>query len=227
MQLVILAGGKGTRLGNIDIPKCLVKINNKPILQYQIELALKYGITDIYIMASYFSQQVKDFLSNFNPHGTNIQCRVDDQLRGTAGCLVPIKSYLIEPFMVFYGDLMMDFNVQRFIDYANEGKRLCTLISHVSDHLYDSDVIEMNNYYVHVFSRTHKSMSHWTNAGVYILSPDIFKYINVDDYSDFTHDIFPAALMSGEVIKAYCTDEYIKDIGTPERLEQVKKQFGG
>ena len=117
MKLVILAGGMGTRLGLKDIPKPMVKINGKPLLEYQILLAKKYNITDIYIMSGHLSEVIINYFDDGSKWNVNITHIVEDVPLGTAGALKQIEDQLNEKFIVFYGDTVIGLNLENFIDY--------------------------------------------------------------------------------------------------------------
>ena len=111
MQLVILAGGKGTRLGLTDIPKPMVKIAGKPLLEYQIELAKRYGITEIFILSGYLSEVIVDYFGDGAKWGVKIHHVVEPKPLGTAGALKLLEGKLTGRFLVFYGDIVMDFDI--------------------------------------------------------------------------------------------------------------------
>ena len=108
MKLVIIAGGKGTRLGLKDIPKPMVELNGKPLLEHQILLAKKYGITDIYILSGHLSNVIIDYCGDGSIWDIRITHVVEEKPLSTAGALKQLESILTDKFMVFYGDTIMD-----------------------------------------------------------------------------------------------------------------------
>ena len=113
MQLVIIAGGKGSRLGNLDVPKPMVKVAGKPLLEYQIELAKRYGFTDIIILIGFKSDQIIDYFGDGSNWQVNISYSVEKEPLGTAGSLKLVEQRINGRFMVFYGDTMMDINLKK------------------------------------------------------------------------------------------------------------------
>ncbi len=230
MQLVIIAGGKGTRLGLKDIPKPMAKINNKPILEYQIELAAKSNIDEIFIMEGHFSEVIEDYFQNGEKYGIKIHHIKEKKPLGTAGCFKLIENRLKERFMVFYGDILMDFDIDSFINFDKKQKSTGTIIIHPNNHPYDSDLIAKNkeNQITEIISKPHSANEYnnnLVNAGVYILSKEIFKYIEDGVEQDFGKDVFKKVLKDNKVLMGYKTAEYIKDIGTKERFCQAENDI--
>src|SRR5208337_2262457 len=108
MKLAIIAGGQGTRLGLEDIPKPMVRIGGKPILEHQIEIAKKYGIKDISILSGRLSETIIDYFGDGRSFGVNITHIVEKNPMGTAGAVKQLEGIYDEKFMVFYGDLLFD-----------------------------------------------------------------------------------------------------------------------
>lgn len=227
MKLVIIAGGKGTRLGLTDIPKPMVQLNGKPLLEHQILLAKRYGITDIFILSGHLSNVIIDYFGNGEKWNINIVHVVEDKALGTAGALKQLEDILDDRFMVFYGDTIMDIDLKSFIEYdADKLNSIGSIMVHPNDHPYDSDLLEIDNSnkVVAFHSKPHQENIYFTNlvnAALYIFSPEILCYIKKDQMSDFGKDIFPE-IIKFENLYAYKTTEYLKDMGTPERLKKVE-----
>ena len=105
MDLVIIAGGKGTRLGLKDMPKPMVEIGGKPLLEHQINLAKQYAINDIHILSCHLSEVIIDYFGDGRKFGVNISHIIEKSPLGTAGAVKQLESRLNERFMVFYGDV--------------------------------------------------------------------------------------------------------------------------
>lgn len=145
MQLVILAGGKGTRLGLTDIPKPMCPIMGKPVLEYQIELAKKYGVTEIFLLTGYLANVIKDYFGDGSKWGVKLHHIVETNPLGTAGNFPSLKDKLKDRFMVFYGDIVMDFNLNSFINFDKQNDPLATILVHPNNHPYDSDLVEIDD----------------------------------------------------------------------------------
>ena len=230
MKLVIIAGGKGTRLGLSEIPKPMVEFNGVPILEHQINLAKKYEINQIYILSGHLSKLIIDYFGDGSKMGVNIKHIVEDGPLSTAGAVKQLEGELKERFMVFYGDTIMDIDLASFIKFDLEKKEsIGSIIVHPNDHPFDSDLLEIDNdaKVSSFFSKPHKEHTYYTNlvnAALYILSPSIFDYIKKDVASDFGKDIFPKIILK-ENLFGYKTTEYIKDMGTPDRFKKVEQDI--
>lgn len=231
MQLVILAGGKGTRLGLTDIPKPMCPIAGKPVLEYQIELAKRYGITEIFLLTGYLAHVIKDYFGDGSKWGVKIHHIVEDKPLGTAGGFNLLRDKLEDKFLVFYGDIVMDFDISSFVKFNNiNTDPIATLLVHPNNHPYDSDLVEINssNKVTHFLSKPHPdnlSYKNLVNSAVYIFSKKILDFIQPDIPQDFGKDILPKVLESGGNIYAYNSSEYIKDMGTPDRLAQISQDL--
>ena len=230
MKLVIIAGGKGTRLGLKEIPKPMVVINGKPLLEHQVDLAKRYGITDIYMLSGHLSNVIIDYFGDGSKFGVKIKHVIEDKPLSTAGAVKQLENVLDDRFMVFYGDTIMDIDLENFIAFDSENaESIGSILVHPNDHPYDSDLIELNetNRVTAFLSKPHKSevfYSNMVNAALYILSPKVFDYITIDEASDFGKHIFPE-LIKTENLYAYKTTEYIKDMGTPDRFTKVENDI--
>lgn len=229
-QLVIIAGGKGTRLGLQDIPKPMVKIGGKPLLEHQIELAKKYGIKEIFILSGHLAHIIEDYFGNGEKWGVNIHHVVEPYPLGTAGSVKLLEGKITERFLVFYGDVVMDFDIESFIEFDSQYDSIGTTLVHPNDHPFDSDLLEINedNRVVKVLPKPHKNDRYYqnlVNAAVYIFSPKVFDYIDAGVSQDFGKHILSKIVESGDELIAYSTPEYIKDMGTADRFIHVSNDF--
>jgi len=230
MPLVIVAGGKGTRLGLQDIPKPMVPIAGKPLLEHQIILAKHYGITDIFILSGHLAKVIFDYFKDGSDWGVNITHILEPYPLGTAGSVKLLEHIIKERFLVLYGDVVLDFDMQSFIEYDKKNASLATIITHPNDHPFDSDLVEIDttNRVTSFLTKPHQSgllYKNCVNAAAYIFSPEIFKFIPFGANQDFGKNIFPRLIAEQLPIYAYQTPEYIKDLGTLDRLEKVQKDF--
>lgn len=230
MQLVIIAGGKGTRLGLKDIPKPMVKIGDKPLLEHQIELAKRYGVDEVFILSGHLANVIEEYFEDGSKFGVKIHHVVEPYPLGTAGSLKLLEGKLNDRFLVFYGDVVMDFDIASFIEFDKQYNSIGTTIIHPNDHPYDSDLLEINknNKVTKVLPKPHQNGEYYqnlVNAAVYIFSPKIFQYIEDCISQDFGKHILSKVVEAGETLIGYKTPEYIKDMGTADRFEAVKNDF--
>ncbi|MEZ5001790.1 MAG: HAD-IIIA family hydrolase [Chitinophagales bacterium] len=231
MKAVILAGGKGTRLGHLtaEIPKPMVPILGKPIVERQIELLYAYGITEIILITNHLSQILEDYLGDGSRWNVHISYFVEPFPMGTVGGIKAIEKQLKDDFLVLYGDVMLDMDFHRLIDFHHRHKSDATIVIHPNDHPYDSDLVEVdkNDKVIAFHSKPHPENFYYTNlvnAGVCLFSPIIFNHLEADKKADFGKDIFPVIFQKINMY-GYNTPEYIKDMGTLDRLEKVSKDL--
>lgn len=227
MRLAIIAGGLGKRLGYAEIPKPMVPIAGKPLLEHQIELARRYGITDIHILSGHLSEVIVRHFGDGGRWGVHLDHIVEQEPLGTAGAFKQLQDLAHERTMVFYGDTLMDIDLERFMEFDSRADSIGSLIVHPNDHPWDSDLLEVRgDRIVRFHPKPHPEGRYYANlvnAALYILSPRVFDYIPAGRVSDFGGDIFPALLAKGEVLRAYRTSEYLKDMGTADRLAKVER----
>jgi len=227
MQAVIIAGGKGTRLGELtaEIPKPLVRINGLPILEHQIRFLKNEGVADLIILTGHLGDKISEFVGDGSRFGVRAECIREQKPLGTAGCLHAVRERIDADFLLVYGDVILDVFLERFVRYHRSRNSLATLLVHPNDHPQDSDLVEMdeNGYVTGLIPKQRhqgRFAENLVNAALYLLNPGIFRYIEPRE-SDFIKEVFPAALAAGETLAAYQTPEYIKDVGTPERIRKV------
>lgn len=229
MKAVILAAGRGTRLKEIseNTPKPMLVYNNKPILEYNIELCIKYGIDDIFINTHYLPHIIRDYFGDGKRFGVSIQYSYESQLLGTAGALINFKNFLDkEPFFVIYGDNISQYPLSSLV---HRFKVDCIVVIgfHYREDISHSGVAEFDkDYRVVRFLEKPKNgetESHWVNAGIYYLSPKIFKYIP-EGASDFGQDIFPKLLNSNIAMYGVCDESALKSFDT---IDMYKKSIKG
>jgi len=231
MKAVILAGGKGTRLGDLskDIPKPMVTVGTKPILEHQIELLVRFGFTEVFIIVNHLKDSIIEHFQDGSKFGIKISYYQESSPLGTVGGLKEIENNLTDDFLVLYGDVMMDMDLERLIKFHQAKNSEATLVLHPNDHPHDSDLVEMdkNSKIIAFYSKPHNPNIYYhnmVNAGAYVFSPKIFKHLQPGVKADFGKDIFPNIVSKLELF-GYNTSEYLKDMGTPERLKQVNEDF--
>jgi D,D-heptose 1,7-bisphosphate phosphatase len=231
MQAVILAGGQGTRMRTIsgDVPKSMLPIGGKPVLVHQIELLKSYGITEIIILVNHLKNSIISFFGNGEKFGVSISYYEEVVPLGTVGGLKAIEDRLKGDFILLYGDVMLDMDIHRLQKFHAAKNSECTLVVHPNDHPYDSDLVEIDNdgKITAFHPKPHEENKYYRNlvsAGMYILSFSLLRYLKKDVKADFGRDIFPV-LYNKISMYGYNTSEYLKDMGTPDRLEKVSSDF--
>src|SRR5574344_881890 len=184
MKVVIIAGGQGTRIASVnsDIPKAMIPINGKPILEYQILMAKRQGYTDFLFIIGYLGEQIQEYFGNGSKWSVDIDYYKESIPMGTAGALAYIKDKLTEDFFVFYGDTVMDIDMKSMLEYHKAKKADSTLLVHPNDHPYDSDIVDIDkegrvkNFFIKPHPE-HFISHNMINAALFIFSPSILNVI--------------------------------------------------
>ncbi|MFC1789584.1 HAD-IIIA family hydrolase [Patescibacteria group bacterium] len=232
-KAAIIAGGKGTRLAPYikDIPKALVKIGNKTIIEHQVLLLKEHGIKEIWVLLGYLGEQIRDYLGNGKKWKVKINYVQEDKPLGTAGALKQLEKRMKEDFLVFSGDVMLDLDLGRVIKWHEEKKdSIATFVVHPNDHPFDSDLVEIDKggRIISLNKRPHPKGENFHNlsiASAYIFSPKIFKHIPSNRKTDIEKYLLPKILKLNKKVYGYCTPEYIKDAGTQKRLKRVREDY--
>ena len=142
MKVIIMAGGQGTRIASVrsDIPKAMIPICGKPILQYQIENLYSFGLTDITLVIGHLGDVIKNYFGNGSRFGVNLSYFIETKPLGTAGALFKIPE-LTEDFLFLFGDIIFDVDIRRFIVFHKKHKALASLAAHPNSHPYDSSLL--------------------------------------------------------------------------------------
>lgn len=237
-QLAILAGGKGTRLKDRlgDLPKPMIPIDGKPLLEHQVNLAKKYGFTDLIFFVHYRADLIEKHFDDGKNFGVQIRYVLEREPLGTAGAVLAGFEQLADRFVVMYGDTMVNVDLERLWRAHEQHHADATLLLHPNDHPFDSDLVEVNSEsrIVAFHNRPHPE-SVWrqnlVNAGLYILEKNALAACHGTRSAehgallDFGKDLFPAMLQQGAHLFGYNSPEYIKDIGTPQRYDRICREF--
>ena len=238
-QLIILAGGAGTRLRARlgDLPKPMIPIAGRPLLEHQVELAKKYGFADLLFFVHYRADLIEQHFGNGEKWDVHIRYILEKEPLGTAGAVLAGNEQLAERFVVLYGDTMVNVDLQRLWSAHEKAGAAVTLLLHPNDHPFDSDLVEVaaDGRVTAFHNRPHPSniwRQNLVNAGLYVLEKSALqKYARIKTVNpaspiiDFGKDVFPALVAGGEKLLSYNSPEFIKDIGTPERYDRISGQF--
>lgn len=239
MKVIIMAGGKGSRISSIEknIPKPMIKIVGMPVLEHEIACLKKYGLTDLIISVGYLGNIIMDYFgngSNISPitgqsFGVNIEYFFEETPLGNAGALYKIKDNLKEDFLLLNADSIFDIDFGKFIAYHKQKGGLATLFTHPNSHPYDSAIIIANKdcAVTQWITKEDKHLNYYrnrVNAGIHILSPKLLD-LNIETQKiDLDRQILKPLAGTGDMF-VYDSSEYVKDMGTPERYSSVNKDF--
>jgi D,D-heptose 1,7-bisphosphate phosphatase len=233
-QAVILAGGKGTRLRvrtGDSLPKPMAPILGLPVLAHQIELCRRHGFIDIALLVHFQHEVISSYFGDGSQFGVRLTYVVEREPRGTAGALRDALHQMDARFLVLYGDTYADINLRKMWQAHAASASSATLLLHPNDHPHDSDLVEADEMgriravhgYPHPEDALHANL---VNAGLYVLEREgLAEFIPTTGVTDLAKHTFPSMLKAGQLLHAYVTPEYIKDMGTPERLDKVERDI--
>jgi D,D-heptose 1,7-bisphosphate phosphatase len=220
-----MAGGFGKRIADLfsDVPKPMINIDNKPILQYQIENLKRCGIDEIIIVVHHLKETIIDFFGDGSRFGVKMEYFEEDKPLGTAGALFKIKDKLSDNFLLINGDLVFDIDFNKMIEYHTSKDALATVFVHPNSHPYDSDLIICGDNNVILDWRRNDGKGIYrnqVNAGIHIIAKKVLSMLNIKGKASLREDVL-SPLLPTDRIFAYNSSEYVKDMGTVERYKQV------
>ena len=244
MKAVIMAGGRGTRISSVasDIPKPMMKIEGKPVLEHEIECLRDQGFTDLIITVSHLGHIIMNYFGDGEKFGVHIEYFNEKEPLGNAGALFKMKYKLMEDFLLLNADAVFDVDFNRMVRYHREKNALVTLFTHPNSHPYDSGLlIADDNNAVLKWLAKEDERPQWyrnrVNAGLHVISPEIFSLVDIDADKigtmgengkiikvDLDRQLLKPLAGTGKMF-CYDSPEYVKDMGTPERYESVCRDF--
>lgn len=248
MKVVIMAGGRGTRISSVvsDIPKPMIKIEEKPVLEHELECLRNQGFTDIIITVSHLGDIIMDYFGDGSgispvtrkPFGVHIEYYFEKEPLGNAGALFKIKDKLTSDFLLLNADAVFDVDFNRFVDFHQEHGGMVTLFTHPNSHPYDSGLIiaDKNGAVEKWLAKEDERPQYYrnrVNAGLHVISPKVLELADIDVDSigklsangkplkvDLDRQLLKPLAGTGKMF-CYDSPEYVKDMGTPERYYSV------
>jgi len=219
MEIIILAGGFGTRLQNVvsDVPKPMAEINGRPFLAYLLEYLSQYNISDVVLSVGYKQEIIEAYFStNFN--GINIKYSYEEKPLGTGGALKKALTLIKNNrCLVLNGDSFFNIDLDKFYSSTIESKIAIAVKMMFNFDRYGT--VKMKNGKIISFLEKISTVAGYINSGVYMISKEIF---NHTDDTIFSFEVF---LQNQKDIASYIEDGYFIDIGIPEDYEKAKKDF--
>jgi histidinol-phosphate phosphatase domain len=231
---VIMAGGKGSRLRSItndEIPKPMVPVDGKPLLEYQVEKLKEYGIKKIVMIVGHLGEKIMDHFKDGKDFGVDIDYIVEKEPLGTAGAFYYLKDKTdAKDFLLIFGDVFFDIDFDRMEDFHFKNAALTTLLAHPNGHPYDSDLIQTDdNGKVIGFDSKNNVRDYWydnmVNAGMYVINRELLELVKEPVKIDFEKDILANQVKNGANIYAYHSPEYVKDVGTVDRINATVEEL--
>lgn len=234
MQAVIMAGGKGTRLLSLtkdEIPKPMTPVCGKPILQWQIERLKENGITDIVLIIGHLGHKIQEFFGDGSEMGVQIRYIEETIPLGTAGAFYYLRPLLSgNLFFLVFGDVLFDIDLERMVLFHEAKKSKATLFVHPNTHPFDSDlVVTDEDERILKFDAKNSIRNYWydncVNAGLYLFDATICDLVVEPVKTDLEKQLLTDMIYRGDDVYAYRSPEYIKDVGTVERIQIAEKEL--
>lgn len=230
MKTVIMAGGRGTRIASInaEVPKPMIKICGKPILEYQTECLKRQGLTDIILVIGYLGNVIEEYFGNGGRYGLHIEYIREEEPLGTAGALYYLKDMITDDFLLINGDVIFDVNISLFLAVHRRNHSMATIFTHPNSHPYDSGIIVADREGVVTEWLTKEEERKWyknrVNAGLHLLSAKLLNQFEKPEKKDLDRDILKP-LIAKRGLSVYDSPEYVKDMGTPDRYYAVERDI--
>lgn len=243
MRVVIMAGGRGTRIAELfpNIPKPLIPVDGMPILEREIRSLAAQGLKDLILTVGYLADKIIAYFGDGSRLGVKIDYFVEETPLGNAGALFQLREKIgDEPFFLLNADAAFDVDFNRMLDYHKKHGGLVTLFTHPNSHPYDSGLIIANqDGHVEKWLSKEDERPQWynnrVNAGLHIIDPVVLetslKNLDIDPTTGFPNgkvdldrQILKPLCGTGKMF-CYDSPEYVKDMGTPERFHQVEADY--
>jgi len=225
MKAVILAGGLGTRLKPFTevIPKPLLPIGEKAVLEIQIEHLKQHGFDEIFLATNYKSDYIENFFGDGSRYGVKLIISREEMRLGTAGPLTLLKSELTEPFVVMNGDVLSNINFTDFYNFAIQQSTLLTIsIKKIIMPYLFGNIFFKDNFVTGIEEKP--DIITYALAGIYIMKPEIFKFIPENEYYGMD-SLIKQMLSEQSPISKYELNEFWLDIGRIDDFESAQKDF--
>ena len=229
MKGMILAAGEGKRLRPLteDMPKPMLPLAGRPLLEHIIAHLRNCGVTDLAINLHHLPEVVMDYFGDGSRWGVNLRYSVEDRLLGSAGGVKRLQPFFDDTFLVYYGDVFTLADLGSMISLHRRRQVLATMALYQVPDPWNRGIVELDDQqlitrFVEKPARE-RAFSDLANAGIYVLEPDVLKWIPAGQPWDFGHDVFPALLAAETRVAGYIIRDSLIDIGLPEKYEQADR----
>ncbi len=231
MKSIILVGGEGTRLRPLtySVVKSMVPVVNKPFIEHALARLAQHNINEIVLAMGYKPDSIFEYFGQKTGMSIKLAYSLEEKPLGTAGAVKHASQHIDETLFVLNGDVFSDIDYTDMLNFHRQNKAQVTIaLTHVDDPTKFGVVETDENGRVKRFTEKPKwedVTSHWINAGVYILEPEVIDYIPENVFYMFEKGVFPNMLEKGEPVYAYTSDAYWIDMGTPEKYHQLNNDI--
>lgn len=224
-KVVLMVGGLGTRLRPLTekIPKPMLKVGDKPILETIILNFKKYGYINIVLSVSYKAEIIKDYFGNGQKFGVNIEYINEEKRMGTAGALTLMKDILTENFFVMNGDLLTSLNFEHMMKFHFECNSIATMGLREYDFQVPYGVVNIKDKKI-VGIEEKPVQNFYVNGGVYVLSKQVLKFIPDNSFFDMP-TLFEILINKKLTALSFIIKDYWLDIGRIEEFEKANQEY--
>jgi NDP-sugar pyrophosphorylase family protein len=225
MKAVILAGGLGIRLRPFTevIPKPLLPIGEKSLMEIQIERLRGHGVTDVFLATNYKANYIRHFFGDGSEFGVKVEVSQEDKPLGTAGPLTLLKHRLTEPFLVINGDILTLANFSAMVTFARaQGTELTIAVKkHITPYAF-GDIHFEGNFVTDIEEKP--DIVKFILAGIYVMTPAIFDYIPERQYFGMD-SLIKNLLAARRPVAKYEIQEYWLDIGQIDHYQEAQQAY--
>ncbi len=228
MKAVVMAGGFGTRIQPLthSRPKPMLPIMNKPMMEHTMMMLKDLGISEFIVLLYFKPEIIQDYFKDGSDFGIKITYVIPDDDYGTAGAVKLAEEYIgDENFIIISGDLVTDFDFSKLFDFhTSKNAKLSIGLTSVENPLQFGVVIANENNVIEKFLEKPswgEVFSDTINTGIYIIEPEILKYIPKNENFDFAKDLFPFLMGKNIQLMGYSLSGYWRDVGNPESYREV------
>ena len=233
MKALILAAGEGTRLRplTLDRPKPMLPVAGEPLLAITVSILRSYGITDLAINLHHRPDAITGYFGNGAGFGVSITYSFEQQIMGTAGAAKKLERFLNDAFLVVYGDVLTNLDYNNLMQFHHSRQSLLTLSLYRVSNPTEVGLVGIDAHgRVTRFlekPRPDEVFTDLANSGILVCEPEVLSHVPIDRFFDFGHDLLPALLELGEPMYGLplAPDEYLIDIGTPEKYERAQREW--
>ena len=228
LQAVVMAGGEGSRLRPLtsNVPKPMLPVANRPLMEHIVALLRRHGITDIVATVQFLSSVIRNYFGDGSDLGVSVSYSTEEVPLGTAGSVLNARDLISGTFLVISGDALTDIDIQSVLEWHNKRDAAATLVlKRMADPLEFGVVMTAEDGRIERFLEKPswgQVFSDTVNTGIYVLEPDVLDLIPVDQPFDFSSELFPLMLDKGLPLYGFVTDAYWTDVGNTDAFIQAQ-----
>jgi len=225
-KVILMVGGLGTRLRPLtdEIPKPMLRVGDKPILETIILNFKKYGFVNIVMCVNYKSHIIENYFKDGSEFGVNIEYIYEKERMGTAGALGLLKKIPNEPFFIMNGDLLTNINFEHLLMHHTKNKALATMCLRKYEYDIPYGVVNLNKNKQIISIKEKPIYNYFVNGGIYLINPSVLECIPKGEFFDMP-SLFEILLNDGKICNSYIIKEYWLDIGRLGDYEKANHEY--